>query len=125
MLFTGTYSIPVLLSLQYMSSMFMSFCLVFQFASKSSNKQTSLQIIRHQQIAAVKSAGLSEDQTKGEEEIALCTEYVKCGRHGPNDTCIGLWIEQSGIECWPGSLCCVLAQEHNTMTLASARSQTT
>ena len=57
------------------------FCyLVVQFASKPSNKQTSLQIIHHQQIAAAKSAGLSEDQTKGEIQYygdtfeSICTQ---------------------------------------------------
>lgn len=36
-----------------------------QFASKSSDQQTSLQIIRYPQIATIKSVGLSEDQAKG------------------------------------------------------------
>ena len=32
---------------------------------------------------------------------------------GPNQTidCTGLWIEKSGFEPWPGSLCCVLEQD--------------
>ena len=38
---------------------------ILQFASKSSDQQTSLQIVRHPQITAIKSVGLSEDQAKG------------------------------------------------------------
>ena len=44
---------------------YMSF---WQLASESSDKQTSLQIIRHQQTATVKGVGFSEDQTKGKQQ---------------------------------------------------------
>ena len=45
------------------------FWVFLQFASKSSDQQTSLQIIRDPQIAAIKSVRLSEDQAKGRKEL--------------------------------------------------------
>lgn len=40
-----------------------------QFASESSDKQTSLQIICYPQIATAKSVRLSEDQAKGKKGL--------------------------------------------------------